>query len=78
LKKALISKIEPRETVYRVAQVEEASNIFPVDESWLAWIDCPDNIIADQQWFDPSDNTFKDIPPAKLVEQPTTIGTQTI
>jgi hypothetical protein len=57
-KKALISKIEPRESGYRVAQVEDAANIFEVAPS-LFWVDCADNVVADQFWYDPSDQLIK-------------------
>jgi hypothetical protein len=57
--KALISTIEPRETGYRVAQVEEES--FPVAEPVLFWVDCDNTIVADRYWFDPTDNSFKAI-----------------
>lgn len=57
-KKALISKIEPRELGYRVAQVEDAANIFEVSSD-LFWVDCADNVVADQFWYDPSDELIK-------------------
>lgn len=57
--KALISKIEPRESGYRVAQVEQDDKIFGVAED-LFWIDCPESTVADQCWFDPADNSFKE------------------
>jgi hypothetical protein len=57
-KKALISTVEPRESGYRVAQVEDAANIFEVG-SGLMWVDCADNVVADQFWYDPSDQLIK-------------------
>jgi hypothetical protein len=57
--KALISPIEPRETGYRVAQVEEQE--FGVAEP-LFWVECANNVVADQFWYDPSDQTIKSIP----------------
>jgi len=57
-KKALISKGEPRESGYRVAQVEDAANIFEVAPG-LEWVDCADNVVADQFWYDPSDQLIK-------------------
>jgi hypothetical protein len=57
-KKALISTVEPRESGYRVAQVEDAANIFEVG-SGLQWVDCADNVVADQFWYDPSDELIK-------------------
>lgn len=55
--KALISTIEPRETGFRVAQVEPDDAIFDVAET-LFWIDCPDNIVADQYWYDSVSESF--------------------
>lgn len=55
--KALISKIETRETGYRVAQVEPDDQIFGVHDD-LFWIDCPDNIKSDQFWYDPETESF--------------------
>lgn len=58
--KALISTIEPRETGYRVAQVEQDANIFDVAEG-LFWVDCVDDVVADLFWFDPKDSTIKPV-----------------
>lgn len=69
MKQALISPIEPRETGFRVAQVEEQS--FDVALP-LFWVTCSANIIADQFWYDPSDQTIKPIPePTPELETPT-------
>ena len=57
-KKALISTIEPRESGYRVAQVEDANNVFEV-ASTLMWVDCADNVVADHFWYDPQDKLIK-------------------
>jgi hypothetical protein len=57
--KALISPIEPRETGYRVAEVAQQS--FEVAPP-LFWVDCATNVVADQFWYDPSDQTIKPIP----------------
>jgi len=46
--KALISPNEPRESGFRVAEV--VAQEFPVAEP-LFWVDCPDNIIADEYWY---------------------------
>jgi hypothetical protein len=45
----------------RVAQVEPDHAIFGVAES-LSWVDCADNIVADQWYFDPNDSQIKEIP----------------
>jgi hypothetical protein len=56
--KALISPNELRESGYRVAQTEQDDNIFSVQEP-LFWTDCPNDILADYFWFDPTDNSFQ-------------------
>ena len=61
MKKALISTLEPRETGYRVAQVEPADQIFNVAD-WLFWTDCEDNVIADLFWYDPKDQSIQPLP----------------
>lgn len=58
--KALISTTEPCETGYRVAQVEPDADIFPV-ASTLFWVACTDDVVADQFWFDPADQTIKPV-----------------
>jgi len=72
--KALISKVEPRETGFRVAQVELDNQIFGVAPD-LFWVDCADNIVADQFWYDPLDETIKSFP---VQAQPQSQGTQNI
>jgi hypothetical protein len=70
-KKALISTVEPRESGYRVAQVEDAANVFEVAPS-LMWVDCADDVVADQFWYDPSDQLIKANPVVvqEVVEAP--------
>ena len=80
--KALISTIEHRETGYRVAQVMQDENTFPV-ASELMWVDCADEVVADQFWYDPSDETIKRIPepqPLGVLQngQPTVNGAETL
>lgn len=65
--KALISPIEPRETGYRVAQVEV--NQFDVAQP-LFWVNCSSNIKADQFWYDPADQTIKPIPQPEPTVEP--------
>ena len=74
-KKALISTVEPRESGYRVAQVEDAANTFEVAPS-LFWVDCADDVVADQFWYDPQDKLVKanpivvqEAPPAPTKEE---------
>jgi hypothetical protein len=59
MKKALISPIEPRETGYRVAWVNdvEIEHAMP-----LFWVDCSDDIVQDQFWYDPETKTIKPNP----------------
>ena len=59
--KALISTIELRYTGYRVAQIVDDGIIFPVS-SEMFWFDCADNVVADEFWYDPSDQQIKPIP----------------
>ena len=70
-KKALISTVEPRESGYRVAQVEDANNVFEVAPG-LMWVDCADDVVADQFWYDPSDQLIKANPVVvqEVVEAP--------
>ena len=67
-KKALISTVEPRESGYRVAQVEDAANIFEVGAG-LEWVDCANDVVADQFWYDPQDKLIK-VNPVVVVEEP--------
>jgi hypothetical protein len=67
-KKALISTVEPRESGNRVAQVEDAKNIFEVG-SGLKWVDCADDVVADQFWYDPANQLIK-ANPVVVVEEP--------
>jgi hypothetical protein len=62
MKQALIDKKQPRYSGYRVAQVVNTGETFPVDESFLAWVACPDNIIADEFWYSETNNTFYVLP----------------
>lgn len=62
MKEALISTIEPRETGYRVAQVVPENETFPVAPA-LFWVPCADDVVADQFWYDPADQTIKPFPP---------------
>lgn len=78
--KALISTIEPRETGFRVAQVEVDANVFAVSDD-LFWVDCADDVVADQFWYDPSDETIKPNPVTEVdpsLTQPISQGTQTL
>jgi hypothetical protein len=58
MKEALISTIEPRETGYRVAQVVAEGETFPVSTE-LFWTLCTDEVVKDEFWYDPADETIK-------------------
>jgi hypothetical protein len=62
MKQALISKIEPRETGYRVAQIVQVDQMFPVAEPDMFWVKVTDDVEQDKFWYDPSNGTFKLIP----------------
>jgi hypothetical protein len=52
MKEALISPNEPRESGYRVAQVEPDGQTFAVGVP-LFWTPCADDVVADQFWYNP-------------------------
>ena len=76
---ALISQIEPRETGYRVAQVVNDNETFGVAEG-LEWVTCDNTVVADQVWFDPQTETFKQFPAIETpsITQPISSGSQTL
>ena len=60
-KQALISPNEPRESGYRVAQVELES--FEVGAP-LFWTACADDVVADQFWYNPDNQLIEpNLPP---------------
>jgi hypothetical protein len=61
-KEALISPNEPRETGYRVAQVVDQYQTFEVGQP-LFWVECADDVIADQFWYNPQTQTIEPNPP---------------
>jgi hypothetical protein len=78
--KALISTIEPRESGYRVAQVAADNETFVVAEG-LFWVDCADDVVADQFYYDPSTQQIILIPlppPKPKPIQQNNTGTVTI
>jgi len=64
--KALISTTEQVLTGYRVAQVAQDGEIFPVADT-MFWIGCTDDTVADQFWFDPQDSQIKSIAQSEIV-----------
>jgi len=66
MKKALICPNELVQNGYRIAQVEPTENIFGVANP-LYWTECADEVIADQWYYDPVDQTIKEVPiPVKI------------
>lgn len=61
MKEALISPTEPVETGYRVAQVVDEGQTFEVGQP-LFWVECADDVIADEFWYDPTDHLIKPLP----------------
>ena len=61
MKTALISTVESRETGYRVAEVVAQGNEFEVNSA-LFWVECADDVVADEFWYDPSDELIKPFP----------------
>lgn len=59
MKKALISPNEPVELGYRVAEVADQS--FEVAPP-LFWIECTDDVVAGQFYYDPVDTQIKAVP----------------
>jgi len=56
MKKALISPQEPVGSGYRIAwtndvEIEHAPPLF--------WVDCADEVVQDEYWYDPADQTIK-------------------
>ena len=61
MKQALISPTEPKETGYRVAQVVDQYQTFEVGQP-LFWVECADDVKADQFWYDPQTQTIEPNP----------------
>lgn len=76
MKKALISTNESVLSGFRIAQVEDESDIFEVHES-LFWVDCADDVTADSFYYDPATLDILPIPVPETETSPTTTtGTQ--
>jgi hypothetical protein len=73
---ALIDTSDSVKTGYRVAQVVPDGGTFPVADT-LFWTACPNYVVADQYWYDPADQQFKQVSETSL-NQPTTTGAQTL
>ena len=59
MRKSLISPNELVESGYRVAEVIDVA--FEVAEP-LFWVDCADDVVADQFYYDPIDQMIKAVP----------------
>ena len=75
MKKALISMDELAGYGYRIAQIENDTDTFPVAER-MFWFPCPDDTIADKYFYDPSSATIKEIPKPEPISQPISQGAQ--
>jgi hypothetical protein len=60
-----------------VAQVEPDNKVFAVAEG-LFWVDCADDIVADQFWYDPADQTIKPFPVEVVPEELLTENMETV
>jgi hypothetical protein len=67
--KALISPNEPAHGGYRVAEVGPAE--FPVAPP-LFWVDCSDEVVADDYYYDPADESIKPLPQTLPEDDPVT------
>lgn len=79
MKKALISTVELRQhfdgsTGCRVAQVEPTGSEFPVAEG-LYWMDCDDDVVQDEFYFDDATQSILPVPVKEIEPQPITTGT---
>jgi hypothetical protein len=71
--KALVCPNESVRNGYRIAQVEPDDKIFAVADP-LYWMDCNDDVIADQWYFDTTEEIIKEV--SQL--QPISRGSQTL
>jgi hypothetical protein len=77
MKHALVCPNEPVQNGYRIAQVEMKADIFPVAEP-LYWTDCADEVVADQWYYDTSNQTIKLVPVPEPKSQTISNNTQTL
>ena len=79
MKYALISPLEARAVGFRVADVCEST--FEVAEPFF-WVKCPNTIVADLFWYDPTDEQCKSLEEynAQVAanSQPVVSGAQTL
>ena len=82
MKKALVCPNEPVTNGYRIAQVELPENVFPMAEP-LYWMDCDNEVVADQWYFDTNENIIKQsllyyTSVGSVGNQPISTGAQTL
>lgn len=77
MKQALISTTEPVESGYRVAQVVNDGDTFPVADT-MFWTPCADDIVSDLFWYDPVTQAIFPIPVPESAAQPATTGAQVL
>ena len=52
-----------------MAQVEPDNKTFPVADE-LFWVTCADDVVADEFWYDPSDQDIKPFPQPEPEPEP--------
>ena len=72
MKQALISPSESVETGYRIAEVVNTEQTFEVGGCF--WTPCADDVLADQFWYDPSNELIKPILASAEANKQTAIG----
>ena len=74
MKKALISYIEKLENIdyfaFRVAQVVNPGEEFPVVEHSFEWVSCSDDVVADEWYYDLNNHQFVKKPVPVIEEIP--------
>lgn len=69
MRRALISPAEKRYDGYRVCQVVDIGQDFPI-ASPLFWTDCNDDVMADAYWYNPETKECIINPPEVIEEIP--------
>jgi hypothetical protein len=72
--KALISPNEPRELGYRIAEVEPDVKVFDVAPP-LFWVDCPNECLPDQWFYNAETQLCEPVPPEPEGEPITPVET---
>lgn len=62
MRRALISPVEKRYDGFRVCQVVDIGQDFPI-ASPLFWTDCNDDVMADAFWYNPTTKEIIQNPP---------------